>query len=110
MQCMKIVFLNFRGNEELRQTLEDHILILQSMASSKYALKLLDNIKRWEKNLHTVVEVFEVWQVRLRRISSGQISSIIKFEKHDKAFSIILRLFLASFQLDEFCFSPLLLK
>eukprot|EP00927_Polykrikos_kofoidii_P034569 TRINITY_DN29308_c0_g1_i1.p1 TRINITY_DN29308_c0_g1~~TRINITY_DN29308_c0_g1_i1.p1 ORF type:complete len:3708 (-),score=892.28 TRINITY_DN29308_c0_g1_i1:94-10965(-) len=47
--------------EEMRQTLEDHILSLQSMASSKYALKLLDTIKKWERNLSTVGEVFDAW-------------------------------------------------
>jgi dynein heavy chain len=48
-------------NEEMRQTLEDHVLVLQSMGASKYALKLLDTIKKWEKNLTTVSEVFDAW-------------------------------------------------
>ncbi|KAF4698222.1 Dynein heavy chain 10, axonemal, partial [Perkinsus olseni] len=50
-----------RGNEELRQTLEDHVLVLQSMSMSKYAVKLMDSIKRWEKNLNVVNEVLSAW-------------------------------------------------
>jgi dynein heavy chain len=54
-------------NDELRQTLEDHVLTLMSMASSKYAAKLLDVIKKWEKNLSTVSEVMDAWQVLQRK-------------------------------------------
>ncbi|KAF4667709.1 Dynein heavy chain 10, axonemal [Perkinsus chesapeaki] len=50
-----------RGNEELRQTLEDHVLLLQSMSMSKYAVKLMESIKRWEKNLNVVNEVLSAW-------------------------------------------------
>ncbi|CAD7925016.1 unnamed protein product [Amoebophrya sp. A120] len=48
-------------NEEMRLVLDDHLLTLQSMGGSKYAAKLLDVIKRWEKNLSIVSEVFDVW-------------------------------------------------
>ncbi|CAD7947894.1 unnamed protein product [Amoebophrya sp. A25] len=48
-------------NEDMRLVLDDHILTLQSMGGSKYAAKLLDVIKRWEKNLNIVSEVFDVW-------------------------------------------------
>lgn len=54
-------------NEEMKQTLDDHVLTLQSMSSSKYALKLLDTIKRWEKNLSVVSEVFDAWMVLQRK-------------------------------------------
>jgi dynein heavy chain len=54
-------------NEEMKQTLEDHVLTLQSMSASKYALKLLDTIKRWERNLSTVGEVFDAWMVLQRK-------------------------------------------
>merc|ERR1719428_633384 len=54
-------------NEEMRQTLEDHVLVLQSMGASKYALKLLDTIKKWEKNLTTVSEVFDAWLLVQRK-------------------------------------------
>jgi dynein heavy chain len=49
------------ANDEMKQILEDHLLTLQSMGGSKYALKLLDYIKRWEKSLSTVGEVFAAW-------------------------------------------------
>jgi dynein heavy chain len=48
-------------NDEMKQQLDDHVLTLQSMGASKYALKLLDTIKRWERNLSTVSEVFDAW-------------------------------------------------
>lgn len=54
-------------NEEMRLILDDHILTLQSMGSSKYAAKLLDVIKKWEKNLNIVSEVFEVWLLCQRK-------------------------------------------
>jgi len=54
-------------NDEMRQTLEDHVLTLQSMGSSKYAAKLLDIIKRWERNLSTVSEVFDAWMLLQRK-------------------------------------------
>ncbi|CAK8985449.1 unnamed protein product [Durusdinium trenchii] len=54
-------------NEEMKQTLDDHVLTLQSMSSSKYAMKLLDTIKRWEKNLSVVGEVFDAWMVLQRK-------------------------------------------
>ena len=41
---------------EERQVLEDNILILQTMGSSKYAAKLMDTIKSWERKLNTVEE------------------------------------------------------
>lgn len=59
--------------------MDDHVLTLQSMSSSKYALKLLDTIKRWEKNLSIVSEavgsqllqlakqVFDAWMVLQRK-------------------------------------------
>eukprot|EP00397_Hematodinium_sp_SG-2012_P000029 GEMP01000029.1.p1 GENE.GEMP01000029.1~~GEMP01000029.1.p1 ORF type:complete len:4546 (+),score=1158.20 GEMP01000029.1:32-13639(+) len=56
-----------RPNEELKTTLEDHILTLQTMASSKYAAKLLDGIKKWERNLNTLGEVFDAWQLVQRK-------------------------------------------
>ena len=56
-----------KANEEMKTTLEDHILTLQSMASSKYAAKLLDVVKKWEKSLNNVVEVFDCWLVVQRK-------------------------------------------
>ena len=42
------------------------------MGSSKYAAKLLDSIKRWERNLNTVGEVFDAWiNVRPEHCATG---------------------------------------
>ncbi|CAJ1332260.1 unnamed protein product [Effrenium voratum] len=54
-------------NEEMKQTLDDHVLTLQSMSSSKYADKLSEPIKRWERNLSVVSEVFDAWMVLQRK-------------------------------------------
>ncbi len=54
-------------NEDMKMILEDHILTLSSMAASKYALKLLDIIKKWERSLNTVSEVLEVWLLCQRK-------------------------------------------
>ena len=55
------------GNEDMRLVLDDHILTLQSMAGSKYAAKLLEVIRKWEKNLNIISEVFEVWLLCQRK-------------------------------------------
>jgi dynein heavy chain len=90
-------------NEEMKQALEDHVLTLQSMASSKYALKLLDTIKRWEKNLSTISEVFDAWMLLQRKwmylesifLDSDDISLQLpeeakRFDRSHKAFTKIM--------------------
>jgi len=54
-------------NEDMILCLDDHLLTLQSMGASKYAAKLLDQIKKWEKSLNTVAEVFDVWLLCQRK-------------------------------------------
>ena len=54
-------------NEEMKQVLDDNILTLQTMGSSKYAAKLMDTIKRWERNLNTVGEVVDAWLLVQRK-------------------------------------------
>ncbi|EPT24481.1 dynein heavy chain, n-terminal region 2 protein, partial [Toxoplasma gondii ME49] len=54
-----------RANEELHVTLEDHILQLQSMVGSRFASVVIEKIRKWEKTLNNIREVFEAWlQVR----------------------------------------------
>lgn len=50
-----------RANEEMRMTLEDHILQLQSMTGSRFAVVVMERIKKWERTLNTIREVFEAW-------------------------------------------------
>jgi len=91
-------------NEEMKQMLEDHVLTLQSMSSSKYAVKLLDTIKRWERNLSTVSEVTDAWMVMQRKwmylesifLDSDDIRLQLpeeakKFDRADKAFKKIMQ-------------------
>jgi dynein heavy chain len=92
-----------KPNEEMKLQLEDHILTLQSMASSKYAVKLLDIVKKWEKNLNAVTEIFDCWLLVQRKwmylesifIDSDDIRLQLpeeakKFDKIHKAFKTIM--------------------
>merc|ERR1711965_1122464 len=84
--------------------LDDHILTLQSMGSSKYAMKLLDVIKKWERNLNAVSEVFEVWLLLQRKwmylesifLDSDDIRLQLpeeakKFDKIHKTFKLLMQ-------------------
>jgi dynein heavy chain len=51
----------------MKQVLDDNILTLQTMGSSKYAAKLMDTIKRWERNRNTIGEVFDAWLLVQRK-------------------------------------------
>jgi len=86
-------------NEEMKLMLDDHVLTLQSMSSSKYAVKLLDSIKRWERSLSTISEVTDAWLIMQRKwmylesifLDSDDIRLQLpeeakKFDKADKAF------------------------
>jgi dynein heavy chain len=43
--------------EEISQTLEDNILILQSLAASKYVRSIKTRVSQWEKDLNTIADV-----------------------------------------------------
>ena len=53
--------LVLKTNEELTQTLEDQMMNLSSMMSSRFVAPFLDLTQKWEKLMSTISEVIEVW-------------------------------------------------
>lgn len=47
--------------EEISQTLEDNILILQSLSASKYVRAIKTRVSQWEKDLNTIADVKDQW-------------------------------------------------
>ncbi|PFH33986.1 dynein heavy chain family protein [Besnoitia besnoiti] len=90
-----------RANEELRTMLEDHILQLQSMTGSRFAAVVMERIKKWEKTLNTIREVFEAWlQVQrkwiyLDGIFTESVDIRLQLPDEAKKFDIVHRQFLA---------------
>nr|CEL69705.1 TPA: Dynein heavy chain 10, axonemal [Neospora caninum Liverpool] len=90
-----------RANEELRVTLEDHILQLQSMVGSRFASVVIEKIKKWEKTLNTIREVFEAWlQVQrkwiyLDGIFTESVDIRLQLPDEAKKFDVVRRQFLS---------------
>lgn len=49
--------------EEIRQTLEDNILILQSLSASKYIRNIKAKVTQWEKDLNTINDTIDTWML-----------------------------------------------
>ncbi|PHJ24428.1 dynein heavy chain family protein, partial [Cystoisospora suis] len=90
-----------RANEEMRTTLEDHILQLQSMTGSRFAVVVMERIKKWERTLNTIREVFEAWlQVQrkwiyLDGIFTESVDIRLQLPDEAKKFDIVNRQFLS---------------
>lgn len=59
---------DFRGwtiksPEEVRQILEDNIMILQSVSASKYNKSVRSKVTQWEQDLNTVSDAIELWMI-----------------------------------------------
>jgi dynein heavy chain len=52
-----------KSPDEIRQTLEDNILILQSLSASKYVRSIKDRLTRWEKDLNIISDVIDIWMI-----------------------------------------------
>ena len=52
---------SLKSTEDIKQNLEDNILNLQNIASSKYARAFAGRVKNWEKDLNTISDVIDVW-------------------------------------------------
>jgi dynein heavy chain len=52
-----------RVEEDMKTTLEDHMLQLQTMASSRFVGFFAARVQQWSRNLTTVSEVSEMWGV-----------------------------------------------
>ena len=60
-----------RGNEirsyiicsvdEVRQLLEDNILVLQGVGASKYARSIKGRVAQWEADLNLISDVIDIW-------------------------------------------------
>merc|ERR1719440_801803 len=71
----------------MRVTLEDQILTLQSMGSSKYAAKLLDSIKRLERKWQYLESIFlESDDIRLQLPEEAK-----RFDKIHKTFKLLMQ-------------------
>ena len=53
--------------EELKLELEDNMLNLQTVSSSRFVATFIDQVKKWEKALNIVAECLEVWFVVQRK-------------------------------------------
>jgi dynein heavy chain len=53
--------LVLKPNEELVQTLEDQMMNLSSMMSSRFCAPFLELTQKWERQMSTISEVIEVW-------------------------------------------------
>jgi dynein heavy chain len=49
--------------EEIRQTLEDNILILQSLSASKYIRAMKARVTQWEKDLNIINDTIDTWMM-----------------------------------------------
>lgn len=67
-----------RSNDELRMLLDDNLLQLQSMLSSRFAATVIEKIKKWEKSLNVIREVLDAWlqvpRIRLLRMSGNLVT------------------------------------
>ncbi|KFG44621.1 dynein heavy chain family protein, partial [Toxoplasma gondii GAB2-2007-GAL-DOM2] len=90
-----------RANEELHVTLEDHILQLQSMVGSRFASVVIEKIRKWEKTLNNIREVFEAWlQVQrkwiyLDGIFTESVDIRLQLPDEAKKFDVVRRQFLS---------------
>lgn len=56
-----------KSPDEVRQLLEDNILILQSLNASKYVRAIKAKVNVWEKDLNTISDVIDCWMVVQRK-------------------------------------------
>jgi hypothetical protein len=50
-----------RGTEEIKQQLEDDIMLLQSVGASKYSRSVKKKVAQWESDLNRVFDVIQAW-------------------------------------------------
>jgi dynein heavy chain len=56
-----------KAPDEIRQLLEDNILILQSLAASKYVRAIKARVTQWEKDLNIINDVIDTWMIVQRK-------------------------------------------
>jgi dynein heavy chain, axonemal len=50
-----------KGTEEVKLLLEDQLLNLQAVASSRYVSAFLPRVRKWEHDLNRISEVLDLW-------------------------------------------------
>jgi len=50
-----------RSPDEIRQTLEDNIMILQSLSASKYIRSIKTRVEQWSRDLNAIGETIDTW-------------------------------------------------
>jgi dynein heavy chain len=53
--------------EEIRQKLEDNILLLQSVGQSKYSRSIKPKVQIWEADLNLISDVIDLWMIVQRK-------------------------------------------
>lgn len=53
--------LAIKSPDEVRQAIDDDIMILQAVGNSKYARAIKDKVARWELDLNMVSDVIDIW-------------------------------------------------
>jgi len=56
-----------KSPEDIRLQLEDNIMTLQSVRSSKYARSVKAAVTRWEKDLNLISDVIDCWLVTQKK-------------------------------------------
>ena len=92
-----------RSAEDIKQELEDNMLNLQTMSSSRFVGSFVDRVRAWEKSLNVVNECLDVWFVVQRKwmylesifVGAEDIRLQLpeeakKFDQIDKAFKTIM--------------------
>jgi len=91
-----------KSPDEIRQQLEDNILVLQSLNASKYVRAIKHTVAQWEKDLNTINDVIDCWFIVQRKwmylesiFSSEDIKLQLpeearKFSKTDQAYKKIM--------------------
>jgi len=54
---------SIKSPDEIRQLLEDNILLLQSVGASKYSRSIKPKVTAWEADLNLVSDCIDVWMV-----------------------------------------------
>ena len=56
-----IVCYTIKTPDEIKQKLEDNVLVLQSLAASKYVRAIAKRVQSWERDLNKIGEVIDLW-------------------------------------------------
>lgn len=56
-----------KGVDEIRELLDDSILVLQTLQASRYIRAIKDRVNRWEKDLNTIMDTIDTWMIVQRK-------------------------------------------